>query len=227
MSRAGHFTNYDLLPFNRKIAIDSYEGRKQWFEMVGDTPPPNISNVLGREFSILRSKWAPCFRARRGQLPQPRREHGGRGDPAGATALRDGVRGVPSGLCGPAGVAESPDVAAIATCPLGFPAFRSERRASFHVLAGPTRSRRQQHPGLPGSRAAPAGLTVNATGVRARLPRRLRAPPGLKGPPRLPSPPSFPAGTSCLWLLRGWSRRAWEMRPKMPQAAAWLLPVRA
>ena len=42
-----------------------------------------------------------------------------------------------------------------------------------------------------------------------------------------PSPPSFPAGTPCVRLLQGGSRRAWEMRPKMPEAAAWLLPVRA
>lgn len=63
--------------------------------MVGNLPslPPNVSNLLGQEFSILRSKWGPCFRAHREQLPEPLGEHRGRRDLASGDRVGGGRGG--------------------------------------------------------------------------------------------------------------------------------------
>ena len=147
---------------------------------------------------------SPCFKVHGKQLPETRGEHRGRGDLASGDRVGGG-RGsrVLSGLRGPAGVERAQTVKATTTFPPGLPclfALRSGANvaAAFRVLAGPTRIRRRQQPGLWGLRGAadpgraPAGLRVNAEGVGTRS----AVPLGTISPP---VSAFFPSQHPCVW----------------------------
>lgn len=95
--------------------------------MVGtlSSPPPSVSNVLGQEFSILRSKWGPCFSAYREQLPEPLGEHRGRRDLASGDRVGRGGGGGGCRLvsAGPRRVERAHTSRLLLLSALGFPAF--------------------------------------------------------------------------------------------------------
>lgn len=115
---------------------------------------------------------------------------------------------MPSGLRGPAGVERAQTVTATITFPPGLPclfALRSgaNAAAAFRALAGPTRIRRRQQPGLRGLRGAadpgraPAGLNAAGVGARSAVPLGTISPPVSA---------FFPSQHPCVWAPGGESQ---------------------
>ena len=135
---------------------------------------------------------------------------------------------MPSGLRGPSGGGESPYITATTTFRPRLPCLLALRSganaaAAFRVLAGPTRIRRQQQPGLGvcgrcRSRPSARGVDSERRGESGRVPCGGREPRSASrdhlASSLLLSQPAPPS-------LGSWERvpRA-ELRPTMPQAAA-------
>lgn len=180
--------------------------------MVGNLPslPPNVSNLLGQEFSILRSKWGPCFRAHREQLPEPLGELRGRRDLASGDRVGGGRGG---GGCrpvsaGPRGWRE-PRRRGYYYFPPRLPCLLALRSganaaAAFRVLAGPTRIRRQQQPGLGvcgrcQSRPSARGVDSERRGSRGASAAAAESPAVPLGTISPPVSSFFPSQHPCVW----------------------------
>lgn len=145
-------------------------------------PPPNISNVLGQEFSILRSKWVLASGLTGSScLNLGESIAGAETWPPGTGLAEAGEVGGGGAVRSPraCGGGESPDRhGCYYFSPWASLPFRSEiwseRGGCLSRPRGTHAIRRRQQPGLRGLRGAadpgraPAGLTVNAAGVGGR-----------------------------------------------------------